>query len=338
MSKKTKDTVLTEAIEVLVEKFLRDFKRITRYFALFHLAFLSLGILEIFAFILFFSFFIHSSWFALSLAALVLTGFSYFVLRFYFQLKKPEEVKQLCIQYFSAAADLLPSMHSQEEKRLFLADAATYLARKLHRLELTYYAIPVSFEGLRALFEKFSIWCHWKDVLFCEEMLLCRAIAEQISVLKGAPTNLQLHAELAKGYFSLVKLFLQPAESSRIPRSSDQEKIHMYARRAIEEYHILIHYAPQDPSAFRELAQLHQLLKQSTQEMEMYTKILELLPSDPEALLGLGLICFEQGMHAKGLQIYEKLQKMQDARAEMLMQKYDAYTGAQQWEKAYIAD
>src|SRR5262245_26633332 len=87
------------SVEDQIERFSQEalsfFKQVTRHYALFHITFFSLAIFELFAFVLFFSFLTRSTIFAFSLAGLFLTAFSYFVLLFYFQAKKPQQLLEL---------------------------------------------------------------------------------------------------------------------------------------------------------------------------------------------------------------------------------------------------
>ena len=85
-----------------------QFKQITRHFALFHISFFSIACLELVAFVLFFSFLTKSTLLAFSLAAILLTGFSYFVLLFYLQAKKPQQLLQVRHAYLSAVKRCFP--------------------------------------------------------------------------------------------------------------------------------------------------------------------------------------------------------------------------------------
>lgn len=74
---------------------LDEFKQVTRQYALFHISFFAIGVMELAAFVLFFSFLTKTTIFAFSLAGLFLTIFTYFVLLFYFQAKKPQQLLDL---------------------------------------------------------------------------------------------------------------------------------------------------------------------------------------------------------------------------------------------------
>jgi tetratricopeptide (TPR) repeat protein len=313
--------------------FLKDFRNTTRYFSLFHLAFLSLALVELAIFLLFFSFFNHSSLFAISLASLLLTGFSYFVLRFYFQIKKPEELKQLCKTYFSSLETALPLL-SPKDHRLYRAHSAHQLVEKLRRSERTYYLPPPFLKNLAPILEKFSIWSYWKDVHVMTEMLLHRAIKEQIAIVKMIPTDLQVHWDLAQSYFALAKLYLHPEKwteevhpwiSPEFSSRAMADKFQTSAQRVVEEYQIIEYYAPEDARIHEQLAIVYRLLNQPQEEITQHEIILKTDPQNPHVLLRLGILYFEQGMQAKGLTVYETLRTIEDSKAQELIAHYDAY-------------
>jgi hypothetical protein len=60
------------------------------------------------------------------------------------------------------------------------------------------------------------------------------------------------------------------------------------------------------------------------EEITEYETILKLCPEDKQILFRLGILCFQQGENARGLQIYEQLKEMQFSRADELIDFYDA--------------
>src|SRR5580698_4451089 len=75
------------------------FRRSTRSHSLFHILFASAAVVEFLALVLFFSFWIESSTIAFLLAGICMTGFAYFVLLFYLQAKKPQQLLVLGNQF-----------------------------------------------------------------------------------------------------------------------------------------------------------------------------------------------------------------------------------------------
>lgn len=64
------------------------------------------------------------------------------------------------------------------------------------------------------------------------------------------------------------------------------------------------------------------------EEIKEYETILHLCPDDKETLFKLGKLYFQQGLNAKGLQIYEALKKSHYKKAEGLIAFYGAYSDA----------
>ncbi len=305
----------------------QQFKQITRYYALFHLLFLTLACVEIFAFLLFFSFFTKSALLAFSLAGLFLTGFSYFVLRFYFQAKKPEQFLQLQNAYLSTCQEAIPFQRGQPEYHLSIAHALYRLVFHLQNEEPNYYRLPKQFDSLAPVIEKFSTWNHWRDLHNMKELLLLGVVREHIQLIKSEPTDLEAHASLANAYLFLSKLYLPPKMQWVPPAYFSpemREQFETTARRAIEEFKILDNYAPNDPWVHAQLASIYHDLEMPELETQEYETMLRITPQDKEVLFRLGVLYFQQGLNAKGLRIYEQLKKKSDPKAEELISHYDA--------------
>lgn len=324
-----------EQLSLLAASTLDQFKAITRHFALFHLLYFGLALLEIFLFLLFFSFFAKSALMAFCLAGFFLTGFSYFVLLFYFQAKKPQQMFQLRSQYRIACKKALPFSPGTSEYHLSLAQAFYRLIEALDKQEQTYYPFLSSFKTLAPLMEKFSIWAHWKDVHSMKELLLFFALEEQMQLVKAMPTDIEAHASLANAYVALSKLYMDPNKKdlteppiwvSRDYSSPEmQQKFQTAAECAIEEFTILDDYTPRDPWVHAQLASLYHDLELPEEEIREYETLLAISPDNKEVLLRLGILYFQQGHNSRGLKIYEQLKREEGAKAEELISYYDIY-------------
>jgi tetratricopeptide (TPR) repeat protein len=339
----TKDDILAhfsrapfdERIDRSCSEALEDFKQVTRQYALFHITFFSIAVLELAAFVLFFSFLTKTTIFAFSLAGLFLTGFTYFVLLFYFQAKKPNQLLEVRENFLQSSRSTLPYEQKSTEYHLGLAAALERLLSHFHRLEYSYYAVPPSFKTLSPLMQKFSAWTHWKDLHQMKELLLLMIIKEQIEFIKLQPTNLEGHAHLAGSYLNLSKLYMDPRElypdeehfwvSPEYASLEMVENLKQAALRAIEEYKILDAYAPNDPWVHAQLALVYHNLAFFNEEMREYETILKISANDREVLLRLGVLYFKHGQSAQALRIYEQLKKSgDDNKAEELIACYDA--------------
>ncbi len=96
------------------------------------------------------------------------------------------------------------------------------------------------------------------------------------------------------------------------------------AQKALEEFTIIYHYAPDDPWIHMQLAQSYRALSMFEKEIEEYEAILKMSPLDQQVLFRLGMLYFEHGQNAKGLQIYEELKRSNLKKAEQLIVFYGA--------------
>lgn len=313
---------------------LNRFKRITRHFALFNTAFFCVGVIELFAFVLFFSFLTQSTIFAFSLAALFFTAFTYFVLLFYLQAKKPQQLIDLRSTYLHSCQSSLQMEKGTRGYHAALSHALDALLQALHGQEYYYYTIPSFFKTLGPLMQKFSAWAHWKDLHQMKEILLLMIVREQIELVKLQPTDLQSHAALASAYASLAKIYLDPRKLDPnveyawvSPEYSSKEMRALFktaTQHAIEEYKIVSSYAPEDLWIHAQLASLFHSIELPEEEMRAYEAIVHIAPNEQEALFRLGVLYFEHGRSANALRLYERLQQIGSPKAEELISYYDA--------------
>lgn len=293
---------------------LKQFKKIIRSYIFFHLFFLSLLTTEVTAFFFFLTPLFQTSLIAFSLAAILLTGFVYLILLFYFQAKKPEQFLELRNYFMRLCKKGLPSSLLNSEYHLSLANAAYRFATQLNKQELNPYPFKASPISFNHLMHTFTNLCHRKDIEQMKEILLLVSINEHIQLIKNVPTNLEAHASLANTYVSLSRLY----------QNQDDEKFTAAAKKAIQEFKIIDHYSPEDPWVHAQLASCYHDLKMFPEEIKEYENILNLCPEDKQILFRLGILYFQQGENARGLQIYEKLQSIQFSRADELIDFYDA--------------
>ncbi len=314
---------------------LKRFNRIIKAYILFNFCFLLIGSFEIVFFLSMIPLLGKSTVLAFSLAAFFLTLFSYGVVRLYFQAKKPELVAELCEQYLAKCKEMIRYQEGIPEHHVALASAAHRFASALHEREYSYYQPPIWLKSLATTMEKFSCFCHWKDLHQLKELLLTRAVEEHIEVVKCEPTHLEAHAALANAYVMLSSLYAGPnkyegADEERwVPPEKTskamQSLFRATAERAIEEFKILHEYAPEDPWVHIQLAYSYHDLQMPEEEIKEYETVLRLKPNDQDTLFKLGMLYFQQGQNAKGLQIYEILKQSYYAKAESLIKFYGTY-------------
>ena len=296
---------------------LREFRRVTRAFVSFNLLFLTLFSTELLFFFSFLPFLTQSAIFAFALGGLFLTAFSYFVLLFYFQAKKPEQLRDLRDQFLQSCRQILSVPAGEAQHHLSIAEALSKLSSYLQDFEWNFYKVPKIFSPFSTAVSRFSAYCHGEDVFKMKLLLLHAAVDEHLKQVRISPTDLEVHASLANTYVSLSQLYRGPLSA---------EKYRMTARLAIEEFCILSQYAPNDPWVHEQLALGYRDLGMPEEEMREVELLLQLKPQDKEILCRLGALYFKQGMNAKGLQIYQELRRANFKKAEDLIASYGSFS------------
>ncbi len=310
-------------------------KRVSRFYTLFHLGFLTLAIGELLAFLLFFTLFTKSAILAFSIAGIFLTGFSYFVLLFYFQAKKPEQLMDLKEEFLSRCKEGARDLKGTTQYHAALTHEIYRFVHLLDGQEYRFYRLPKFLEALNPVLQKFSSWSHWKDTHEMKEKLLMAAIGEQVEQVKLQPTDLEAHASLASAYLKLARVYKDPRELSPeglfpwiSPEYAGEEMAHKFKRaaeRAIQEYLILDAYAPRQLWTQAQLAAIYRDLDRPEEEMACYERMHTIAPSDQEVLFRLGVLYFEEGLNAKALRIYETLKESGSEKTDLLIAHYDAH-------------
>ncbi len=314
----------------LFEEFCVKFKKITKDFALFHLLFAAVGAVEVVAFLILFSLIASSPWLAISLALMLLTGFAYIVLRFYFECKKPEQLMRLRDHFLDLCKSCLPFTENSKEFHLRVAEALFLQIHKLEDEEYLYYQLKGPFHTLNGVLKRLSCYLHWKDVFSMKEILMFLAIEEQVQLVQAHPCDVEAHATLAENYMSLSRLYRYPCKAYDKHLLKIAEKLKLWekfsetAHLALEEFAIIESFSAQNPWVYAQRAALYHDLEQPKEEIKEYEKILAIRPHDDEIIFRLGVLYFSQGSSAKGLSCYQELKEDFPDRAKALISLYDA--------------
>lgn len=320
-----------DQIDRVIEQAIPGFYRMIRWHVVFHLTFFMIGFAEVFLVLFFMSELVKSSLLAASLATLFFTFFSYFIIRLYLNDKKPEQFQEAFDNFSSQCKELIQFGEGIPEHRFALATAYTKYASGLHGKEDVIWKLPGWLDLLRPSVERFSRWWHWHDIHHMRERLLLKAVDEHLEIVKMEPTDLEVHAALANAYVTLSSVYINPYhehsfEASRIPnqayREELMERFRFTAERAIEEFKILNDYAPDDPWVHVQLAYSYRDLGMPEEEIHEYEIVLSLCPDDYDTLYRLGILYFEQGQNARGLDVYEALKKVNFKKADRLISHY----------------
>ena len=323
-----------ERIGQLAAPFVRRFTAINQSTVLFH-AFFIFGLsVEFIVFGLLFSISLQSTAMAFWLAGIFVTVFTYLVLLFYLQGRRPERLIQLRDDYLDSARTCIPFAEGTLEYHCCITEAIVHLIGLL-RIPNVENRFVLASETLSYLVEKFRIWTRWKDLLKIKEILLLSSIQEHIRLIKQNPADLEAHSSLASNYVALASLYQDPKKLALnenlcwAPPDYDSEemvkKFEIALERALEEYHIINEYAPNDPWVHAQRASLYKELNRPENEQHEYEKILEIDPENGEILFRLGKLYFRKGENAKGLKVYDKLQSISHERAQEILTYYDSY-------------
>lgn len=286
------------------------FKHLIRSYMLFHLLVIGLIVLECIALFFLLSLYPKTTALALNLSAMILTSFTYLVLFFYFQARKPEQFAALEEVFIEECKKILPENIPTSDYHLSLANSAHKLAMMIGDWEKLTIALPASFLSINRIMKKVSLHAHMKDVKAMKELLFQGAIAQHLALIRIMPTDLEVHASLAHSYMGLAKIY-------------DGEEYIKTMRKAIEEFRIIDHYAKDNPWVQTQLARCYQAVGEEEKELLVYEKIHALCPQDKEVMHQLGSLYFRTGSNAKGLQIYEKLAGLGYPSAQELLNEYE---------------
>lgn len=311
---------------------LSNFQKCSRSYARFNLLFSVLGFFEISLFCAFLPVLMGTSLLAIGLGTLFLTLFSYLVLLFYYQARKPEQLNTILQKFVASCKTSLGSIPVGLVQHLSLADTLLKLSQYLEDYEYHLIQFPDFFPALSRLVSGFSARCYGRDVFQFKQLLLHKAIEEHLDQIRSTPTDLEVHASLAAAYVALSKIYKEPKEIDRASlykkhSAAFDEKFKAAASLALEEFQILSHYAPNDPWVHEQLSAGYRELNLFQEEIREVELLLKLKPQDKEILFRLGTLYFQQGLNAKGLQIYEELKQANFKKAENLITAYGRTSG-----------
>lgn len=323
------DNEIKKAIDPLFPKF----DKLLSFYIKFNLFFLILAIIEVVGLFFSFRFLADSALLAFSFGFLFLTFFSYFILRFYLHTQKPIEFEKLKNSYERSCKLMFGYEEGNLEKHVTLANAYCKLANSLHKKEARAFKLPkflIKFFPLLCLnIEKCSAWCLFEDVHKMKELFLTGAVNEHIKVVKCEPTSQAAHAALANAYVMLSGLYASKNNpQGKIESFSNkmEQKFRLTAERAIEEFKIILDYAPDDPWIHKQLAYSYHDLQMPIEEIKEYEAVLKINPDDKDTIYKLGVLYFQQGFNAKGLRLYEELKQFNQKKADQLIKFYAVYT------------
>jgi hypothetical protein len=301
-----------------------EFTKIIRSFFIFNISFFTIFVVQVLLFALFFALLLPSTILAMILASAFLTAFTYFVLLFYFQSKKPEQLSSLKEKFICVCKRSLSIPPGSAEYHLTIALAAVKLSDALYENEKNILSLP-KFLNISAKLQSYFIK---EDMFKLKESLLIAAIEEHLNQVKITPTDLEIHASLANIYTNLSALYLESIDKiffSKNTKAILKNKYDTCLSSTIEEFQILNDYAPNDPWIHLQLAQSYKKLNLKKEQIKEYETIYKLCPNDNNVLFKLGALYFETKRNSKGLRIYEELKSRSFKDADLLLTYYGVY-------------
>lgn len=308
--------------------FLSQFDRITKRYMLFHL--LSVCTLSTTLFCsLFFFIRLWEAWvLAAGVGSLMLLLFLYFTTRLYMRLQRPLLYKSIQQHFVTLCGQAIDSDPPTAEELLQVAQHCLQFASDLEGRAYSYYPLPRLMARLQPYQEMWSLWWHRQDVLTMRELLYLAAIEAHLQWVRQDPTSLEAHTALASRYTALSRLYVSALEQdesnilSDVLREEYEQKFRLATEQAMQEFHVLSRYTPDDPWIYMQLACSYKDLQMPQEEMREHVKVLKLLPDEKNTLLRLATLCFEQKQTAQGLQFYQQLRMLGEPRAEALLMLY----------------
>ena len=268
---------------------------------------------------------------AFCLAYFILTIFFCLVIRLYILSRKTEVFDRLLAAFIHQAQAIFKKKSVVEEQPE-IAAAVTQLSLVMQHQEYFVFCNLLKIIPPYDSIKKFSCFCFWKDYFMFRELLLQKAVDLYLLVVQAIPTDLGAHVSLADAYVSLSGLYADPRKYPEFDTKywvppgrygeDIQEKFFVTARRATEEFKILNEYAPGNVWVHSQLAYSYHDLQMPMEEIREYEIVLKLKPNEANTMMKLGILYFQQGMNAKGLQVYEQLRKVDLKKSKKLIKFY----------------
>lgn len=206
----------THLIETQVHVALNKFQRILNSYALFHLSFLLILSLQLISTLVLLFTNPISPIFAITLGALFLSFFSYLIINYYFQEKKPDQFVEIKKEFFEGCRKIISLDLDDHDYHLSLANSAHQLSAYIMQKQIYGFSIP-PFKFLETTFLKLSFYLHYKDLQMMQELLMKESIQEHIELIKKRPTDLQVHTSLANTYIATAKIYTIPTTLEIFP-------------------------------------------------------------------------------------------------------------------------
>lgn len=323
---------LHKLLELQCASGLSHFRKVLRSYVVFHTLFILVLVSEAIFLGLVYCLERSSSLIAIGLFCLILTLFSYLVLIFYVQAKKPEQTKQLKDWFVSICKKSVSEELSKSDFHLFLAQAMYTFATFFQPKEIPVYLASFPIPSIQRLIKKCCYLWHWKDFQHMKEILLLDCIYQHLALLKEEPTSLEVHASLGNSYLTLASVYksMRREATTQTDSGATDELQHEFVKkfqgaisRAIEEYKIIRSSSDhEDPWVLAQLATCYHELGMYDKEIEYFEKILEISDFNQEVMTRLAYLYFQEGRNAQGFKLYKVIKETDPSKAAELFDYY----------------
>lgn len=283
----------------IAEPVLLQFEQLVKSYKTYTFLFLGALFIESVLLIFFFPFLVKSAFFAITLAALLITLFSFYTLRNYQAAEKEEALRELAAKYIKGILSTASGAKTPKEVKQMGAEACLNLAEKVSERK------P---KVLSPLLEKLKFFLGDEEVMQFQEILYRKAIEEFSGQVRLAPCDITAHARLARAFILLAQL--------KKPLAKE------WLKRAIEEYKILSELSPQETWILVELSNAQHELGETAAEIETLEKLTRLDPHNSDNLYKLGRLYFHVGQTSKGFKVFENLKSIDLVKSDQLIAYY----------------
>lgn len=295
--------------EKITEPILEQLHRLIKNYRLITLLFVGALLLETFLLILFFSFLVKSALFSLTLAALLITFFSFYTLRNTQAIEKESAMRELIQKYLKGTQTLSQGIKTPSDLKQWLGEACLYLASQTQAEKAKRNAPP------HWLAKPFTLlWEASQRALIDENLQLFQELALQ-KAIECFSEQIRLAPCLPAAHFNLALAWIELANGSKKYFIEGQKK-------GVEEYLILKGLEPKSPEILNHLAAGWRALGQTEEEIATLEELRELIPEDPDTLLRLGILYFEKRETVKGFKLFEAIKSIDLAKSDELMAYY----------------
>lgn len=251
---------------------------------------------------------------AITGALFLFTLFSYLSLRVYFASIKYEKFQEIQRELVEALRGIFDGDGTTVEERRFVVEALIRSSKTLEGVEFQI--------GPLKKFNQHFAFLFWHDLFFIRESLLKFAIGEEIERIKLSPLNPDLHVSLANSYVLLGELYKGEKRGNKVFQNLLLTKFQEASNRALLEFKILRQYDPNDPWILFQLAYTLGDLGRKDEELQAFEEASRLRPHDLDALQKLGTLYFQSGKALEGLEVFDRLRKLDQERAIELIDHY----------------